>query len=80
MTLHKRAICLEQLGRKAEALAALDRAEPLCAAENCPVEESLAREMLALARCRLEREKSLVQSSSFLMFLTSPSSIARPGR
>ena len=59
MTLHKRAICLEQLGRKAEALAALDRAEPLCAAENCPVEESLAREMLALVRCRLEREDCL---------------------
>lgn len=59
MTLHKRAICLEQLGRKAEALAALDQAEPLCAAENCPVEESLAREMLALVRCRLEREDCL---------------------
>ena len=59
MTLHKRAICLEQLGRKDEALAMLDRAEPLCAAENCPVEESLAREMLALARCRLEREDYL---------------------
>ena len=59
MTLHKRAICLEQLGRKAEALAVLDRAEPLCAAENCPVEESLAREMLALVRCRLEREDCL---------------------
>ena len=59
MTLHKRAICLEQLGRKDEALAMLDRAEPLCAAENCPVEESLAREMLALVRCRLEREDYL---------------------
>ena len=59
MTLHKRAICLERLGRKAEALAALDRAEPLCAAENCPVEESLAREMLALVRRRLEWEDYL---------------------
>ena len=45
--------------QKDEALAVLDRAEPLCAAENCPVEESLAREMLALVRCRLEREDYL---------------------
>lgn len=58
MALHKRAICLEQLGRKAEALAVLDRAEALCD-ERCPVEEDLFREMLALVRRRLEREDYL---------------------
>ena len=61
LTLHKRAICLEKLGRGAEALAVLDRAEALCAAGSYPVTvgRSLTEEMLALVRRRLEREDYL---------------------
>ena len=51
MDLHKLAICCEKLGRREEALAALDAAE---AAEETYIPAELAGEMLRLVRCRLE--------------------------
>lgn len=51
MDLHKLAICCEKLGRREEALAALDAAE---AAEETYIPADLAGAMLRLVRCRLE--------------------------
>lgn len=51
MDLHKLAICCEKLGRREEALAALDAAE---AAEETYIPAELAGAMLRLVRCRLE--------------------------
>lgn len=51
MALHKLAICCEKLGRRDEALAALDKAE---AEENTHMPAGLAGEMLSLVRRRLE--------------------------
>ena len=51
MELHKLAICCEKLGRREEALAALDAAE---AAEETYIPAELAGAMLRLVRCRLE--------------------------
>ena len=51
MGLHKLAICCEKLGRREEALAALDRAE----ATACTVvDDALSREMCELVRMRLK--------------------------
>ena len=51
MDLHKLAICCEKLGRREEALAALDAAE---ATEETYIPAELAGAMLRLVRCRLE--------------------------
>lgn len=56
MTLHKLAIACEKLGRRGEALAALNRADGL---EIEYPEAELAREMCALVRLRLEDEDYL---------------------
>ena len=56
MELHKLSIACEKLGRRAEALEALDRAETL---EIEYPEADLAREMCALVRLRLEDEDYL---------------------
>lgn len=56
MELHKLSIACEKLGRRAEALEALDRAETL---EIEYPEADLAREMCALVRFRLEDEDYL---------------------
>lgn len=53
LALHKLAICCEQLGKRQEGLAALDRAETNAAAGEIAPE--LAQEMLALVRFRLEQ-------------------------
>lgn len=56
MDLHKLAICCEKLGRRGEALAALDRAEGMEAAYP---DLQLSRQMCGLVRFRLEHEDYL---------------------
>ena len=61
LALHKLAICCEQLGKRQEGLAALDRAETNAAAGEIAPE--LAQEMLALVRYRLEHPGYLHDST-----------------
>lgn len=60
MALHKLAICCEKLGKRSEGLSALDRAEAL---ETDEMEQSLARQICALVRYRLEHADYLEQEA-----------------
>lgn len=61
MELHKTAICYEGLGRRADALEALDRAE--AATEREPVPQELDRAMRELVRYRLEHGDYLEEAA-----------------
>lgn len=56
MDLHKLAICCEKTGRKKQALTALDRAEGM---GEAPIDLSLAKQLCALVRYRLEHPRYL---------------------